>query len=284
MTDEELIRAAAAMVPGETGLAFTVIQRGQFHDVVTVGRRFVVRFARRPEAARLLPQRVELLRRLVDLDLPFATPEPLTDITEIDGTTAVALSWVGGSTAPRGSGDPGRLRWLLDTLQAVDVDAISEVLDVPHAYAGRERWYDLMTEDVIPRLDAAVRDEARRRIDAAQRLQPVQTSLVHGDLAGANVRWSDDGDVIGVIDWDLASASDPAIDAACLAWHGWDNVRAAVDAETYQRARAWAATFAVEQVGAAISNGEPDNVVESYVDRVNQRLRGELAADGTLGG
>ena len=50
--------------------------------------------------------------------------------------------------------------------------------------------------------------------------------------------------------WDWASAWDPAVDAACLAWHGWPAVRAAVDPETYQRAQVWWPTFAIEHIVA----------------------------------
>ena len=61
--------------------------------------------------------------------------------------------------------------------------------------------------------------------------------LVHGDLGGDNLRWTPDGAVGGVIDWDLAQPFDPAVDAACLAsWYGWDNLSHAVDAETFQPA------------------------------------------------
>ncbi len=34
------------------------------------------------------------------------------------------------------------------------------------------------------------------------------------------MHWSADGDVIGVLDWDVAQPYDPAIDAACMAWLG----------------------------------------------------------------
>ncbi|QMU78242.1 hypothetical protein GXW83_23610 [Streptacidiphilus sp. PB12-B1b] len=35
--------------------------------------------------------------------------------------------------------------------------------------------------------------------------------------------------MLGVLDWDLAQPHDPAVDAAALAWHGWDKVAAAVE-------------------------------------------------------
>ncbi|GLX00768.1 hypothetical protein [Microtetraspora sp. NBRC 16547] len=60
---------------------------------------------------------------------------------------------------------------------------------------------------------------------------------------------------------DLAQPFDPAVDAACLAWHGWDKVAAAVDRRTLHRAWTWYLTFGLEQVSFALLNGEPDHVV-----------------------
>lgn len=262
---------ARALLP-DVDLAHATLARGQFHDVVLVDGVAAVRIARRPEAGRLLERRTNLLRALTPLDLPFALPEPLGDVMQIDGQSAVATSWVPGTALPRGVGEPAQLGRLLDVLRDVPVDLVGQLLDEPHAYAGRANWYALMHEEVIPRLAPGVRHEAAMRIDAAHRLDAVPASLVHGDLGGDNLRWTAKGQLVGVLDWDLAQAFDPAVDAACLAWHGWDNVKAAVDASTYQRARVWQATFGIEQVGAAISNGEPPEVVDQYAVRASRWL------------
>ncbi|MEV4473077.1 phosphotransferase [Nonomuraea sp. NPDC049504] len=177
----------------------------------------------------------------------------------------------------KGSGDPAKLRHVLEALASVDVTRLADVLDEPHAYADRDRWAELLTEEVVPRLPARLRTEARRRVDAALGLDDVPPSLVHGDLAAGNMHWSAGGELIGVLDWDLAQPFDPAIDAACLAWHGWDTLRQAVDAATYRRARAWAATFGIEQVAAALAAGEPPDVIERYVESATQWLEKALA-------
>lgn len=262
---------ARVLLPG-VDLAQATFARGQFHDVVLVDEVAAVRIARRPEAGRLLERRSNLLRTLARLDLPFVVPEPLGDVMQVDGRSAVATSWVPGTALPRGVGEPAQLGRLLDVLRDVPIDLVDRLLDEPHAYAGRAHWFTLMHEDVIPRLAGGVRGEAARRIDAAFALDAVPASLVHGDLGGDNLRWSAMGQLVGVLDWDLAQAFDPAVDAACLAWHGWDNVKAAVDAKTYRRARVWQATFGIEQVGAAISNGEPPEVVDQYAVRASRWL------------
>jgi aminoglycoside phosphotransferase (APT) family kinase protein len=259
------------LLPG-VDLAAATLARGQFHDVVLIEDVAAVRIARRPEAGRLLERRSRLLRAMAALDLPFAVPEPLGEVMEVDGRAAVVTAWVPGAAQPRGTGDPQRLAALLAALRDVPLEGVEPLLDEPHAYAGRSGWLRLMHDDVIPRLGTSVRDEARRRIDAAASLPAVPASLVHGDLAGDNLRWSETGELLGVLDWDLAQGFDPAVDAACLAWHGWDNVKAAVDAETYRRARIWQATFGIEQVGAAISNGEPPEVIDQYAAAATKRL------------
>jgi aminoglycoside phosphotransferase (APT) family kinase protein len=130
---------------------------------------------------------------------------------------------------------------------------------------------------VVPRLPRSWRPEASRRIHAALDLPAVAASLVHGDLAGANVHWGEDGRLLGVLDWDLAQPFDPAVDAACLAWHGWDKVAAAVDRHVLHRAWTWYLTFGLEQVAFALLNGEPEDVVArrcsaaaGWLDRTTQ--------------
>ncbi|WP_042434673.1 aminoglycoside phosphotransferase family protein [Streptacidiphilus anmyonensis] len=253
---EPLRAVAEAALPGHR-LAGARTAAGGSHDVVLLPGVAVVRVARTPTAGAELARNVELLRRLAALGLPFAVPAPLSGIVEADGRFGVALSWVGGEPTARGEGgDPNELAALLEALRAVDLSALDGVLGAPHQYAGGERWSGLLLEEVVPRLPQEWQDEARRRVRAAQELEPVAPSLVHGDLAGANAHWAPDGRLVGVLDWDLAQPFDPALDAACLAWHGWDRVREAVDAPTLCRAWTWYLTFALEILAHALLNGE----------------------------
>lgn len=236
---------------------------GQFHDVVLFPGRGVVRIARRVGSSEL-SRVVALLERLASAGLPFAIPEPIGPVVAVHGMEAVAMSWIGGAPSPKGTGPPGELARVLAAFADVDVDELADVLAPPHAYAGGPEWYRLMVDEVIPRLPGRQQREARRRVEAAEALDGMEPTLVHGDLAGDNMRWHE-GRLVGVLDWDLAAAWDPAVDVACLAWHGWDTVRRSVDASTYRRAIVWAATFGIEQVAAAIAAEEPPEVVDRYV-------------------
>ncbi|MBW3658241.1 MAG: aminoglycoside phosphotransferase family protein [Actinobacteria bacterium] len=241
--------------------------QGEFHDVVLVPGEAAIRIARRAGTAAELERTAELLRRLGDLSLPLLVPQPLAPVQELDGRAVLATTWVPGEPSPRGSGDPVQLRRVLDLLAEVDLGLLDDVLAPPHAYAGGEAWETVMLEDVVPLLPPRWREEARRRIEAALALPAVPPRLVHGDLAGDNMRWDDEGRLVGVLDWDLASAWDPAVDAACLSWHGWDCVEQAVDRDTYRRARIWGATFGIEQVAAALVRDASTDDVRRSTER-----------------
>ncbi|MEU0187987.1 aminoglycoside phosphotransferase family protein [Streptomyces sp. NPDC006207] len=227
-----------------------------------------VRISKRPSAAEALPRRMELLRAIGAAGLPFAVPEPLTPVAVFDGRAAVAVSWIDGVALPEDGGDPEQIGELLRALREVPLTVdLRQALAAAQDPIPTRGWAGILAEDVIPRLPARWREEGRRRLDDAIALDPVPDALVHGDLAGSNVHWSPDGKLIGVLDWDLALPFDPAIDAACMAWHGWDTIRNAVDHATYQRARIWDQTFGIEHL-IAVLPGKPLSNVDSYVNHI----------------
>ncbi|HKT05605.1 MAG TPA: phosphotransferase [Rugosimonospora sp.] len=272
-----LLRTADALLPG-AAWERARLGRGGSHDVVLLPGVAAVRVATHPTAAAELPRRSALLYRLGKAGLPFAVPEPLGEVVTVDGRTAVALSWVDGAPTPRGQGDPAGIRALLAALAAVNLSDLDDLLGPAHAYAGGSRWPEVMAE-VVALLPAECRDEARARLDAAWALPPVPPQLVHGDLAGENVHWDAAGtSCVGVLDWDYAQAFDPAVDAGCLSWHGWHALRAAVDPETFRRARTWYLTFGLEQVAVALLRGDPARVLAekvaqavAWLDRTTRR-------------
>jgi aminoglycoside phosphotransferase (APT) family kinase protein len=246
--DESRWELARVALPG-LDVSRARVEEGDDHLVVVAPGLGVVRISRIQGMASAMRRRCELLTRLGDAGLPFEVPVPLSPVIEIGGNCAVAMSWIPGSAHQEGSGDPAALQSVMVALSEVDAACLADVLEPPHAYAGAGRWGELML-DVVRELPADVQGEARRRIEDALALPSVPPALVHGDLGGPNMRWGRHGQLIGIIDWDWASAWDPAIDAACLSWHGWDCVRAAVDKETCRRARVWYLTFGIEHLVA----------------------------------
>ncbi|MBC3839799.1 aminoglycoside phosphotransferase family protein [Streptacidiphilus sp. 4-A2] len=270
----ELLDIAAAALPG-ISLDRAGLAGGQFHEVVLLPGTAVVRIARTPAASAALPRRVELLRRLAAAGLPFAVPEPLSPVVTVGGRAAVALTWLDGAPAAKGEGgEPTQLAALLEAMRGVDLTALADVLGRPHEFAGGDRWGQLMLEEVVPRIPEEWRAEARRRVQAALDLPPVTPSLVHGDLGGGNMHWDPSGRLIGVLDWDLAQPFDPAVDAACLAWHGWDRVRDTVDARTLDRAGTWYLTFGLEQITVQLLDGAPEEAVAARVQRATAWMAG----------
>lgn len=259
---KDLLAIADALLPGTRLDDAYPAPDGNIHDVLLIPGEAAIRVSKRPLAAESMPRHVEVLRQLASRSLPFQVPEPLTPVTMFGDRTAVAVSWVDGAALPRNEGDPEQIAEVLEAVRAVPLDdALLTPLD------GRKRgpsWSTTITEEILPRLPVNHRQEAQRRLDAALALEPVPDALVHGDLGGSNVHWSPEGELVGILDWDMAMPGDPAVDAALMAWHGWDNVRRAVDADTYRRARTWDALFGVEHLVATM-NGRPMTSPDGFV-------------------
>ncbi|MEU4669343.1 phosphotransferase [Amycolatopsis sp. NPDC023774] len=275
----DLLEIVEALMPGVDLGSARLAGHGNIHHVVLLPGVAAVRISRRPSGAEALPRRTELLRVIASAGLPFAVPEPLTPVAMFGDRAAVAVSWLDGAGLPEGEGDPAKIGEVLAALREVPLTPeLRTALAAPTE--GGRWWADVLAQDVIPRLPRKWRDEGRRRLDRALALEPAADSLVHADLGGENVHWSENGKLVGVLDWDLAMPFDPAIDAACMAWHGWRNVRAAVDTETYRRAEVWDAVFGVEHL-VAVLNGRPLTNVDSYVAHIVAWL--ERAAGRPLG-
>ncbi|MGW0197881.1 phosphotransferase [Nonomuraea sp. NPDC003201] len=256
----ELLEIADALLPGHS-LDSARVTEGNLHHVVLLPGTAAVRVSKRPSSAEAMPRRMEALREIAGAGLPFAVPEPLTPVTRFGERAAVAVSWIGGEEQPEGQGDPDQIGKLLRAVREVPVTPrLRQLLNAPR----EQGWAEVLAQQVVPRLPDRWRDECRRRLEAASALEAVPDALVHGDLGGANVHWGRDGRLVGVLDWDQAHLFDPAVDAALMAWHGWDTIRLAVDPETYRRARAYDAPFGVGHL-VGILDGRPLVNVDGYV-------------------
>jgi aminoglycoside phosphotransferase (APT) family kinase protein len=260
MSAGELLEIADALLPGHS-LDSARVTEGNLHHVVLLPGTAAVRVSKRPSSAEAMPRRMEVLREIAGAGLPFAVPEPLTPVTRFGERAAVAVSWIDGEEQPEGQGDPDQIGELLRAVREVPVTPRLRQL----LYAPREKgWAEVLAQQVVPRLPDRWRDECRRHLEAASALEAVPDALVHGDLGGANVHWGRDGRLVGVLDWDQAHLFDPAVDAALMAWHGWDTIRLALDPETYRRARAYDAPFGVGHL-VGILDGRPLVNVDGYV-------------------
>jgi aminoglycoside phosphotransferase (APT) family kinase protein len=262
---DELVEIAAALLPGIRLDDAVVAADGNIHSVLLIPGVAAVRVSKRPLAAASMPRSAEVLRQLASAGLPFQVPEPLTPVTMFGDRAAVAVSWIDGVALPEGAGEPSQIAEVLAAVRSVPLRG--DLLAAVDGRALGPSWSTVLAEEILPRLPARWRSEGRRRLDAALALEPVPDALVHGDLGGSNVHWSADGKLLGILDWDLAMPADPAIDAALMAWHGWDTVRRAVPAATYHRARTWDALFGVGHLVATM-NGRPMTNPDGFVGAI----------------
>ncbi|MDQ1123977.1 phosphotransferase family protein [Microbacterium trichothecenolyticum] len=204
--------------------------------------------------------------------LPFAVPRAVVDPLWDGDMVAVVQRRLDGIPHPGGHGEPAALETLLDALEDARIAELAPHLATPHAFMGAQRWHAVMVDEAIPLLAPAARDAARRAADALADLAPVRPVLVHGDLAGSNVLWHE-GAVSGVIDWDLATAGDPAIDVAALAvWHGWDVIARVRPAEVVRRARVIAATHPLQVLCFTIVDRRPEPERLRAAERASARM------------
>jgi aminoglycoside phosphotransferase (APT) family kinase protein len=265
----DLLEIAATLVPEAPLGSARLAEQGNLHHVVLFPGVAAVRISKRPSAAAELPRWVEILRAVAAAGLPFAVPEPLTAVATFGERAAVAVSWIDGEWLPEGIGDPAAFGLLLEALREVEISPeLQAVLHTPRRYADGLGWADILNDEIIPRLPTKWHYGVRQRLDTLLALEEVPARLVHGDLGGSNVHFGEDGKLTGVLDWDMAILSDPAIDAALIAtWHGWDVLRAATDEETYRRAWAWNDAVGVGHLHAVFA-GKPLSHVDGFVGSV----------------
>lgn len=263
-----LLEIAEALVPDAPLASARLAEHGNMHHVVLFPAVAAVRISKRSDAAAELPRRMEILRAVAAAGLPFAVPEPLTAVATFGEHAAVAISWIDGEGLPEGVGDPAAFGSLLEALRGAEISpALDAVLRRPRRHADGLGWADILNDEIVPRLPTKWRDGVRQRLDSLLAIEEVPASLVHGDLGGSNVHFAEDGKLIGVVDWDMAILSDPAIDAALVAtWHGWDVLRA-TDEEISRRAWAWNDAVGVGHLHAVFT-GEPLSRVDGFVRSV----------------
>jgi aminoglycoside phosphotransferase (APT) family kinase protein len=262
----EVLHAAGA--PSDPA-SWTRIDHGSANLVVLAGE-VAVRVTRSAESVPDFLRTQRLVDRLPDL--PFSIPRSLTDPVTVDDIVGIGQARLHGAPHPSGHGDPRQIRFLLEAIHAIPLDAVRSELSPARSFMGGGRWFEVMTEQAIPLLAPNAQARARQVAERLAALHPASPVFVHGDLAGGNVLW-ENGHVSAVLDWDLASADDPAEDVAALGvWHGWDAVSRATDADVVERARVIAATYPLQLVCFALINSRPANELGRAVDKASERL------------
>jgi Ser/Thr protein kinase RdoA (MazF antagonist) len=256
---------------------------GQFHDVVLAGD-VAYRFPRDEQSRRALPAAVALLTALANAHIPVVVPVPLsTDQVGCPlGISHVVLRRVPGQRIDVISGERAeraviaQLAGLLDSLAELGADPAIRQL-VPRTRP--EYWLDF-GEQVRQVLFPLMSPDGRRRADAelaaVGQVTAAGEALVHTDLGGSNLLWTDVGGeprLAGVLDWDGASLGNQANDLASIAVTiGWPLAR------RVQAERRWAAsqilaeaeviarTFALQQALPAALNGDQASLEDGLLE------------------
>ena len=253
--------------------------RGQSNDVLLVGREFVFRFPRSPQAAQILAAEAALLRALRGR-LPLPVPDPT--YVGADPRTG-RPGFVGYRLIPGEPLTPASLRataggealhrmasQLAAFLRALHGVPVGEFGLVPPVVDGREAWtrlYARFRVELFRHMRPDARDGVARRFEAFLAepshfaFRPV---LRHGDFGGGNILHDlASGEVTGVIDFGAAGMGDPAVDLAALSWYGelflgqfFSAYPELAAPDVRARARFYRSTHALQQALWALETGD----------------------------
>ena len=255
-----------------------VNEGGQFHKVVIGNPQAVIRMARTPAATEQMPRTVELLS-LLESQLNYQIPVAVSEILHVDGLSSVAMSFIPGSAHEPHYGDPKVLGQLVKELAEVPLEQISAHLAKPFSFRGE--WTQARQQQCFDALPKELRAPATALWDQLDILAQVPAGLVHGDLAGHNMHWVD-GKLVGILDWDLACAWDPALNTAYLSlWHGQDLIeQIAPDAEQARRARIWLGLMSLERLSDTLTRSDSPRL-DKLMRKIGPRILSAAEAAGS---
>ncbi|WP_411734364.1 phosphotransferase family protein [Paeniglutamicibacter sp.] len=261
---------ANILYPGPDWKAARVEEGGQFHLVLVADGQAVMRMSRTVEAARDMQRRVDLVQALSG-KFSFQLPTALSEVWHGDGSAAVMQRYIPGAAHLPHAGDATRLRAVLEEFAAVDVGPLAHLLAPPFSFRGP--WDEAKTETTLRALPAELVADAQRVLSTIAGFSGITPSLVHGDLAGHNMHWID-GHLVGVLDWDLAAAWDPALNSAYLGlWHGADLLEdIAPSPEEAWRAQVWLGAMGLESFFDTITHdnhADRDRLLHKIAPRIH---------------
>jgi len=268
---------------GSFGRDAVRLHEGRDHDVVLVGTAAAFRFPRHEDARQALPREVPAIAQLSDPGVVL--PNVRLDRSDAPlGRAFVGQRFLDGEPLPRASVDAvgpmayrfaAELARVLDALADVSLDGdLTTTLGTAPLRATFPDLAGAIRDALFHRMSPAGRSRADAELDAVLATEPPRRSLVHGDFTGANLLWdADDTRLTGVLDWAQVHVGDPAYDLASVAsTYGWDlaaTVHAATSREDetlLERARAYAATFALQTAYGALAAGDEPAAAQAMRD------------------
>lgn len=304
LTDEEVTLAHQLLPhPGwVTGFA-QVTEQGSNYRVALLEGVGAIRMGRTPEHAHTLERLATLLPALAD-QLPYAIPQPLSATHQSDLGPAMAFSYVPGIAHPhinatqtsrltqtnRSAQPVAALGRLLSAMLMVNTAELVDSLAQPYSYRGpwddnkTARTYNFVATHA-PEVSAQTA-QLLSGIHAHPHGYAPEMGLVHGDLAGENMKWDNrHRTVTGILDWDLASRWDPSINLSHLSlWHGPDIIAPAVahllkhhqitaEEQFGQRAHYFSGVLALENISDAATRQLKPSPLRRLLKKVIPRIQ-----------
>lgn len=251
------------------------LRRGQTADVVLDRtRRLAWRFPRSADSCRHLPEQCATLVAVRKAGLP--APEVVgAEFSGGPGTAHVCMRLLVGvalgdaanllssTSALRLTAD---LASLLNRLWAATPEGLPASKRAWH-----QQWRDMeqrARKSLLPLLSGAAAAQALHDLQTAVTTASTSpTAFIHGDLGGENLLVQpEDGQLVGVLDWDTAGVGDPAVDLAALRAtlprSVWTLLVDRVDGSDSMlcRADAYSATFGLQEALLGVADGDTDAV------------------------
>ena len=251
------------------------LRRGQTADVVLDRRRQLVwRFPRSADSCRHLPEHCATLAAVRNAGLP--APEVVSaEFSGGPGTAHVCMRMLVGialGDAAKLLSSTSALRLAAELVSLLNRlwAAIPEGFPTPKR-AWHRQWLDLeerVRESLLPLLSERGAAQALHDLQNASTTAATSpTAFTHGDLGGENLLVQpEDGQLMGVLDWDTAGVGDPALDLAALRASlprgVWTLVVDRLDASesVLCRADAYSATFGLQEALLGVADGDADAV------------------------
>jgi len=218
MTETDVRDRIAAVFPQLDVRSARAIGTGWTVDTYEIDDQWIVQLPRSDYAAERLRAQIETLPELA-AELSALVPEPVYTDTEVPAIAYRKLEGLPLDQAPDGLW-PERLgRFLYDLhlmppeyvgLRGIRAKEVREAAAV-ELESFRARVLQLLEPQEARRFDA--RFTTFLADDELWRFAPC---LLHGDIGPEHVLVSDDGDLVGVLDWEDLSVGDPAGDFAWL--------------------------------------------------------------------
>ena len=224
---ESLLQRAQAIMPDLKIDQYERDDEGLINDVLIINQRWVFRFAKSEEYARLLQTEIKILD-LIRPQLDLQVPTPIYrnhDCMVYPLLTGQPLSrkWLMGFDQSVQNQVAGQLGRFLHRLHTLDLSRVDWEIPITRAPVKRERWLEIQAnvkEKLYPLFQKYQKEWAEDLFSSVlddPSASSYQPALIHGDLASYHILFDEqERKINAVIDFGMAGLGDAASDLGGL--------------------------------------------------------------------